>query len=79
MMAELCATYPGYAFAKHKGYGTPEHQRALAGLGPCAIHRLSFKPVRLAARANCSAHVSARTALTWHHCLRGARPVQDSR
>lgn len=46
LMAEFCATYPGYAFAKHKGYGTPEHQEALARLGPSPIHRLSFKPVR---------------------------------
>ena len=49
MMIELCARHPGYAFSKHKGYGTPEHQKALARLGPCAIHRLSFKPVRLMA------------------------------
>jgi ribonuclease HII len=49
LMAELCIKFPGYLFAKHKGYGTPEHQRALAELGPCAIHRMSFKPVRLAA------------------------------
>lgn len=48
MMVDFCAQYPGYAFAKHKGYGTPEHQKALAELGPCAIHRRSFKPVRLA-------------------------------
>ncbi len=48
IMAELCARHPGYAFAKHKGYGTPEHQEALARLGPSPIHRLSFKPVRLA-------------------------------
>jgi ribonuclease HII len=46
MMNELCALYPGYAFSKHKGYSTPEHQRALAELGPCAIHRRSFKPVQ---------------------------------
>ena len=46
MMNELCAQYPGYAFSKHKGYATPEHQRALAELGPCAIHRRSFKPVQ---------------------------------
>ncbi len=46
MMVEFCAQYPGYAFAKHKGYGTPEHQKALAELGPCPIHRRSFKPVR---------------------------------
>lgn len=50
MMIELCARHPGYAFSKHKGYGTPEHQDALARLGPCAIHRLSFKPVSDAAR-----------------------------
>jgi ribonuclease HII len=46
MMVEFCARYPGYAFSKHKGYGTPEHQAALATLGPCAIHRRSFKPVQ---------------------------------
>lgn len=48
MMNELCAHYPGYAFSKHKGYSTPEHQEALKRLGPCAIHRRSFKPVQLA-------------------------------
>jgi ribonuclease HII len=53
MMVELCAQYPGYEFSKHKGYATPVHQRALAELGPCAIHRHSFKPVQdaLAKRA----------------------------
>ncbi len=49
IMVDLCARYPGYAFAKHKGYGTPEHLAALEERGPCAIHRMSFKPVRLAA------------------------------
>jgi ribonuclease HII len=47
IMAELCAAYPGYLFSKHKGYGTPEHQAALARLGPCAIHRRSFKSIRV--------------------------------
>jgi ribonuclease HII len=37
---------PGYGFAGHKGYGTAEHQRALAARGPCALHRLTFKPLR---------------------------------
>lgn len=46
MMTELCARYPGYGFAKHKGYGVPEHQEALARLGPCPIHRRSFKRVQ---------------------------------
>lgn len=49
IMNELCARYPGYAFSKHKGYSTPEHQEALKRLGPCPIHRKSFKPVRDAA------------------------------
>ena len=48
MMSELCAQYPGYAFSRHKGYATPEHQEALKRLGPCAIHRRSFKTVQLA-------------------------------
>lgn len=48
MMIKLDKTYPGYGFARNKGYGTPEHLAALAQLGPCPIHRLSFKPVRLA-------------------------------
>ena len=38
--------YPGYGFAKHKGYGTREHLRNLTLLGPCTIHRFSFRPVR---------------------------------
>ena len=37
--------YPGYGFAKHKGYPTPEHQAALNRLGPCPEHRRSFGPV----------------------------------
>lgn len=48
MMIELCGQYPGYLFAKHKGYGTPEHQEALDRLGVCAIHRRSFKSVQAA-------------------------------
>jgi ribonuclease HII len=51
IMSELCAQFPGYAFSKHKGYATPEHQEALARLGPCAIHRRSFKPVQDALQA----------------------------
>ena len=37
--------YPGYGFAKHKGYPTPEHLAALRRLGPCPEHRRSFGPV----------------------------------
>ena len=38
--------HPGYGFARHKGYSTPEHLVALERLGPCAIHRRGFEPVR---------------------------------
>ena len=37
--------WPGYGFAGHKGYGAPEHLRALARWGPCDVHRRSFAPV----------------------------------
>ena len=37
--------YPGYGFAKHKGYPTEEHLAALERLGPCPEHRRSFGPV----------------------------------
>jgi ribonuclease HII len=44
-MVEQEAIYPGYGFARHKGYGTAEHRAALVRLGPCALHRTSFAPV----------------------------------
>ncbi len=47
--AQMClldAQYPGYGLAQHKGYGTKQHLLALAALGPSAIHRRSFSPVR---------------------------------
>jgi len=46
MMCELDVLHPGYGFAQHKGYSTPEHFEALQRLGPCSIHRRSFAPVR---------------------------------
>ena len=39
---EMEKEYPGYGFAKHKGYPTKEHYAALNRLGPCPLHRLSF-------------------------------------
>ncbi|RIH84740.1 Ribonuclease HII [Meiothermus luteus] len=44
-MQALELHYPGYGFAKHKGYGTADHQAALQRLGPCPEHRQSFAPV----------------------------------
>ena len=46
LMRELDEVHPGYGLASHKGYATPEHRRSLAALGPCALHRRSFAPVR---------------------------------
>ena len=43
--------FPGYGFAQHKGYPTKMHQNALMILGVTDIHRRSFKPVRLAIKA----------------------------
>ena len=48
--AEFDALYPGYGFARHKGYGTAEHLVALLAHGPCPEHRRSFSPVAKAQR-----------------------------
>lgn len=45
MMVAADAEYPGYGFAVHKGYGVPVHMAALQRLGPCPLHRMSFKPI----------------------------------
>ena len=47
-MADFDSLYPGYGFASHKGYPTPDHCRLLKELGPTPIHRRSFAPVRRA-------------------------------
>jgi ribonuclease HII len=46
LMCKLDAQYPGYGFAKHKGYPVREHVLALKKLGACQVHRRSFSPVR---------------------------------
>ena len=46
LMEEMDRRYPGYGFARHKGYATREHLESLSRLGPCPIHRHSFAPVR---------------------------------
>jgi ribonuclease HII len=48
LMAEMDCVYPGYGFAAHKGYHAPVHVEALQRLGPCAIHRQGWAPIRLA-------------------------------
>lgn len=46
LMVEYDRRYPEYGFAHHKGYGTSEHQQAIAEYGPCPIHRKSFDVIR---------------------------------
>ena len=46
LMVDMDSAYPGYGFRRHKGYGTREHLMHLHRLGPCPIHRRSFRPVR---------------------------------
>lgn len=45
-MVQYDHEYPGYGFAQHKGYGTPQHCTALKKLGVTPLHRRSFSPVR---------------------------------
>ena len=46
-MIEYDQKFPGYGFAKHKGYPTKQHMEALKSLGTCDLHRRSFAPVRV--------------------------------
>jgi ribonuclease HII len=46
LMRELDLQYPAYGFARHFGYPTAEHRAKLAALGPCPIHRRTFRGVR---------------------------------
>lgn len=46
IMEQAEAQYPGYEFARNKGYGTERHRRQLFKLGPCPLHRRSFAPLR---------------------------------
>lgn len=45
LMTELDSLYPHYGFARHVGYGTPEHLDAIRLHGPCPIHRMTFRGV----------------------------------
>ncbi|HLW74052.1 MAG TPA: ribonuclease HII [Gammaproteobacteria bacterium] len=45
-MCRFDVLYPGYGFAVHKGYPTPQHLEALESMGVCKVHRRTFGPVR---------------------------------
>jgi ribonuclease HII len=49
LLTDLQSSYPAYGFARHKGYGTPEHLAALTRHGPCVEHRYTFAPIAKAA------------------------------
>jgi ribonuclease HII len=46
MMARAGLVFPAYGFAKHAGYGTAQHRKAIETNGPCPLHRMSFRPLR---------------------------------
>jgi ribonuclease HII len=46
LMVGFDRDYPGYGFAEHKGYGCAAHMAAVARLGPCTIHRKTFRGVK---------------------------------
>ncbi|HXV30992.1 MAG TPA: ribonuclease HII [Sinorhizobium sp.] len=46
MMARADASFPAYGFALHAGYATARHRDAIVSHGPCALHRMSFRPFR---------------------------------
>ena len=46
MMVRLSEEFPGYGLGRNKGYGTPEHIKAIQNHGPAACHRKSFTPIR---------------------------------
>jgi ribonuclease HII len=46
MMLECHQKYPQYNFARHKGYGTREHRRAIERFGVCELHRKTFRGVK---------------------------------
>ncbi len=46
MMARADHTFPGYGFAAHAGYATVVHRRAIETIGPCRLHRMTFRPLK---------------------------------
>lgn len=71
LMCEYDRTYPGYGFARHKGYPTSDHFKALKVLGPCPIHRRSF-----AAVAGCG-DFSSREWARYYDALAGASCLEE--
>lgn len=85
LMTELDGVYPGYGFASHKGYSTPEHQASIRRLGPCPIHRRSFDYIRelcgeyaesfYALKGEAAAIQNRQALEAWEQRCREARPA----
>ncbi len=45
MMDRLATAHPDYGFQTNRGYGTAQHLDALSRIGPCSIHRMTFRPL----------------------------------
>lgn len=64
LLREFDSRYPGYGFARHKGYGTPAHRAAIQRLGICPLHRRSFtclpKSSKLTYRSEAGMEVASR-------------------
>ncbi|OGN97246.1 MAG: ribonuclease HII [Chloroflexi bacterium RBG_13_51_36] len=68
MMVEFDQIYPGYGFARHKGYGTGIHMSCLRKLGPSPIHRLYFAPVRAIIASQSSGHLASAHSEPFSFC-----------
>jgi hypothetical protein len=67
LLIDLGAQYPAYQFARHKGYGTQIHRAALQSVGPCEIHRRSFRPISaLLTDACCHDAYSLLRSILWN-------------
>lgn len=51
LMVKLAKRYPGYGISQHMGYGTKTHMEAIKELGPCRLHRMTFRGVKPAEKA----------------------------
>ena len=54
LLARLAPEYPAFGFERNKGYGTAEHRRVLARLGPTPQHRYGYAPVRAVLEGSCA-------------------------
>lgn len=75
LMRDFDRQYPGYGFAEHKGYSTPQHYAAIERLGPCPIHRRTFAPFR---PVETELDLFAQTATASPHAMRSIQPQEPS-